>query len=345
MAVAKSAKPVALTEEHYQSRSLTQDALYRLFRNKGAVVAIFIIAFMLILALGADLFVQWGWIDHYTTQHRGSSQAEPLTCSTDLDKDGDGVPDATQFCFLMGADLLGRDRVSRAVYGARVSLAVGIVGSTVSLLIGTLYGVISGFLGGQVDNLMMRFVDFVYGIPSLPLIIIIQVYFRGLREHAAEVGGFGEFIVNIDRSMGGLFFLFIVLGMLSWIGMARLARGQVLAYKQKEFVEAARAVGASSRRIIFTHLLPNIIGPLVVVEAMAIPGYIFSEAILSFLGLGVQPPMPSWGALVVSGVGAMMVRPYAILLPAAALSITTLAFNFLGDGLRDALDPRMRGES
>ncbi len=348
MAVSDSARPVGLAEEeHYQSHSLWYDAFTRLLRNRAAVLGLIIIAILVVIALTADLMNQWGWIDHYGRQHRGSSLADPLECSVDVDKDGDGVPDPIQFCFLLGADRLGRDLLSRTLYGARISLAVGVVGALVSLLVGIVYGVISGFYGGRVDQLMMRFVDFLYGIPILPLIIIMQVYFRALRENADKVGGLGETMVNIDNSMGGLFFLFIALGMLNWIGMARLARGQVLSYKEKEFVEAARSIGASNRRIIFTHLLPNVIGPLIVVEAMAIPGYIFTEAFLSFLGLGVNPPMPSWGALITDAIneGAIRFRTHLLLVPGFALSITTLAFNFLGDGLRDALDPRMRGEA
>ncbi len=347
MAVSDSAKPLVLAEEeHYPSRSLFQDSMRRLFRNRAAVVSIVIIGFLAVLALTADILQGAGVIDNYATQHRGSSLAEPLTCAVDGDKDGDGVPDPVQFCFLFGADRLGRDLFSRVVYGARVSLLVAVVGATISLSIGTVYGVVSGFYGGKIDNGMMRLVDFLYGIPMLPLIIIMQVYFRGLREHADQVGGLGLTMVRIDQSMGGLFFLFIALGLLNWIGMARMARGQVLSYKQKEFVEAARSIGAGDRRIIFTHLLPNIIGPLIVAEALAIPGYIFTEAMLSFLGLGVNPPTPSWGALITNAIdeGAIKFRTHLLLIPAFALSVTTLAFNFFGDGLRDALDPRMAGE-
>ena len=345
MAVADSAKPVRLTDEVYKSRSLTQDAFLRLLGNRMSVVALIIIFTLTFVAATADIMANAGLIDNYARQHRGSSLADPLSCSVDIDANRDGVPDTLQFCFLFGTDRLGRDILSRTIYGTRVSLLVGLVGSSVSLTIGTVFGVVSGYYGGRIDQFMMRFIDFLYGIPTLPLIIILQVYFRGLREYADQVGGLGATMVAIDNSMGGLFFLFIALGLLSWIGMARLARGQVLSYKQKEFVEAARAVGASDSRIIFTHLLPNVIGPLIVVEAMAIPGYIFTEATLSFLGLGVNPPVASWGAMITDAVvneGAIKFHTHLLLVPAFALSITTLAFNFLGDGLRDALDPRMK---
>jgi oligopeptide transport system permease protein len=344
MAVADNAKPVRLAHEEYKPRSLTQDAIGRLLRNRMSVLALIIIAGLILVAITADMMASAGLIDNYARQHRGSSLADPLSCSVDIDANKDGVPDALQFCFLFGTDRLGRDILSRTIYGTRVSLLVGLVGSSVSLTVGTVFGVISGYYGGRVDQFMMRFIDFLYGIPTLPLIIILQVYFRGLREHADQVGGLGQTVVNIDNSMGGLFFLFIALGMLNWIGMARLARGQVLSYKQKEFVEAARAVGSSDSRIIFVHLLPNVIGPLIVVEAMAIPGYIFTEAILSFLGLGVNPPVSSWGAMITDAIneGAIKFHTHLLLVPGIALSITTLAFNFLGDGLRDALDPRMK---
>jgi ABC-type dipeptide/oligopeptide/nickel transport system permease subunit len=204
---------------------------------------------------------------------------------------------------------------------------------------------IAGFYGGRIDNIMMRFIDLLYGLPSLPIIILMQAFFKALSNDVDRVGPLGRALVDIDNSFGGLFFVFIVIGLLGWIGMARLTRAQMLSYKQKEFVEAARAIGARDRRIILTHLLPNIIGPLVVVECLSIPGYIFTEASLSYLNLGINPPTASWGQMISDAQAAGFTsRPFLVLAPSIALAFTVLAFNFLGDGLRDALDPRLRGE-
>jgi ABC-type dipeptide/oligopeptide/nickel transport system permease subunit len=244
--------------------------------------------------------------------------------------------------YLLGADRFGRDMLSRTIYGARVSLSVAFMGSMISLAIGLIYGLVSGFFGGTVDNVMMRIVDIIYGFPFLIFVILLQVYFKAV----ANRGGGGIIaapVVALDRQMGGMLFIFIALGALSWIGMARIARGQVLSYKEMEFIEGARMIGASDMRIIFRHLLPNILGPCIVSETMAIPGYIFTEAFLSFIGLGVNAPTPSWGIMINEGYRAMRSHPHVLLPPAIALVLTTLAFNFLGDGLRDAFDPRMKG--
>ena len=232
--------------------------------------------------------------------------------------------------------------LSRTIYGARVSLSVAIAGSMISLAIGLIYGLVSGFFGGTVDNIMMRIVDIIYGFPFLIFVILLQVYFKAV----ANRGGGGIIaapVVALDRQLGGMLFIFIALGALSWIGMARIARGQVLSYKEMEFIEGAKMIGASNMRIVFRHLLPNILGPCIVAETMAIPGYIFTEAFLSFIGLGVNAPTPSWGIMVNEGYRSMRSHLHVLLPPAIALVMTTLAFNFLGDGLRDAFDPRMKG--
>jgi oligopeptide transport system permease protein len=243
--------------------------------------------------------------------------------------------------FLLGVDYLGRDILSRTIYAGRISLAVAVTAATVSLIVGLVYGLISGYASTRIDNLMMRFVDFLYGFPIIIFIIIMQVYFKALARHGTE--GIAGVLIDLDQAMGGIFFLFIAIGLINWLGMARIARGQTLSLKSKEFVEAARAVGATDRQIIFKHLLPNIIGPLIVYETLQIPGYIFLESFLSFIGLGVNPPTPSWGIMISETYSALRTFPHEVFVPGAALTLTTLAFNFLGDGLRDAFDPRLRG--
>jgi len=193
-----------------------------------------------------------------------------------------------------------------------------------------------------VDNVMMRTVDFLYAFPFLVVVILLQTYFKAIARQSEGGEGLGLVLINLNKDMGGLLFLFIAIGLINWLGMARIARGQVLSYKKKEFVEAARAVGANDTRILIKHLFPNILGPLIVAETLAIPGYIFTESFLSFIGLGVDAPTPSWGIMISEGVKGLRSYPNQILVPAVALSLTTLAFNFLGDGLRDAFDPRQK---
>jgi oligopeptide transport system permease protein len=230
--------------------------------------------------------------------------------------------------------------LARSVHGARVSLLVAIVASTVSLFLGTVYGVVSGYAGGRTDSVMMRIVDFIYGFPFLIVVILMQAYFKAQARQGASglMGG----MVAINNSMGGLFFMFIAIALVNWIGMARIARGQVLSQKKKEYVEAAESIGATDTSVMARHILPNILGPLIVAETLAIPGYIFTEAFLSFIGLGVDPPTPSWGIMISEAARGIRSYPNQVLVPAIMLSVTTLAFNFLGDGLRDAFDPRMK---
>jgi oligopeptide transport system permease protein len=221
--------------------------------------------------------------------------------------------------YLLGTDSLGRDMLTRLLYGGRISLLVAFTVTVSTLLIGVIYGGISGYYGGNTDVLMMRVVEILMAIPSVIYIILLMVYF-------------GKGIYNI----------LIAMALTSWLGMAQLVRGQVLGLKEQEFVLAAKSVGISPFKIILNHLLPNSIGPIIVSATLSIPGAIAGEAFMSFIGLGVSPPMPSWGILSNEGLGAIRSSPYQILLPSIAISLTMFAFNFLGDGLRDALDPKLR---
>jgi ABC-type dipeptide/oligopeptide/nickel transport system permease subunit len=382
MAVAEGAEPVSLEEEDESRRSNPWLDAWRLFRkNRASMVALMAIITIVFIATTASLWTSIGLLDEkggaasrHTINPANVEALDPYPDPGLCARDGQArnpywcgwlsdealvtvkdrfcfrpEPDVNQkqWCFLLGADSNGKDWLTQTVYGTQVSLSVGVVGATTSLILGLIYGMISGYFGGRIDNIMMRFVDFMYGFPTLVFIILMQVYFTEIaREYQDSArGGLVGFILDLNKDMGGLLFLFIALGVLNWIGMARHARGLVLSYRETEFVEAARAVGASNRRIIFVHLLPNIIGPLIVLETLAIPGYIFTEAFLSFIGLGVQPGTPSWGAMIseVRTRGGFFSNRHILLAPSIALVITTLSFNFLGDGLRDALDPRLRG--
>ncbi len=318
-----------------RQRSLWRDSLARLVRNRLALISGAVVIVLVLVAIFADKIAPYD----YATQNLEANNAVPSYLMWLMPKNAERYAKIDN-SYLLGADYLGRDLLSRTLYGTRVSLSIAVVASLVSLTVGTIYGTISGYVGGKVDNLMMRLVDFLYGFPFLIVVILLQTYFKAVARVGAE-GGFAKVLLDWNAKMGGMLLLFIAIGLVNWIGMARLARGQVLSYKEKEFVEAARAVGASHTRIIFRHLIPNVMGPLIVAETLAIPGYIFTEAFLSFIGLGVDPPTPSWGIMISEGVQNLRTYPLQILVPAAALSITTLAFNFLGDGLRDAFDPRM----
>lgn len=243
----------------------------------------------------------------------------------------------------LGADSLGRDLLSRILYGGRVSLLVAFVGPLVSILVGLAVGMAAGYFGGTLDNVLMRVVDLMYAFPTLLLIILLMTFFRTSFSNP-EPGSFQYAVGQVDLATGGMLFIFVGIGLTSWMQMARLVRGQVLSARENEYIEAARAIGVGNAAIMFKHILPNIMGPLIVAETLTIPTYISYEAFLSFIGLGVNPPTPSWGGMIAEGARGIASYPYQAIFPAIALFLVMFAFNFLGDGLRDALDPRMRGQ-
>jgi oligopeptide transport system permease protein len=217
----------------------------------------------------------------------------------------------------LGTDALGRDQLTRLLYGGRVSLMVGIVATGVALVIGVTYGAISGFYGGLVDVVMMRTVDIIYALPFTIFVILLMVFFgRDIR------------------------LMFVAIGAVEWLTMARIVRGQVQSLQKQEFIEAARALGLRRRRIIFVHMLPNVLGPIIVYATLTVPAVMLLEAFLSFLGLGVQPPMSSWGLMIKDGADRMEECPWLLVAPGVTLALTLFCLNFLGDGLRDALDVR-----
>jgi oligopeptide transport system permease protein len=295
-----------------------RSAWRRLARNPLALTSLVVIAALVVVALLADVLAPYPFAYQDTRIARqGPSAAHWL-----------------------GTDELGRDMLSRLMHGARISLTVGIVAQALILLIGVPVGAAAGYFGGWVDTLLSRTIDVMYSFPDLLLIIVVMTSLRAvLRSESA--GAIGV-LAGLDAGFGGLLGVFISLALVSWLTVARLVRGQILALREREFVEAARAAGATSGRILARHLLPNSLAVVVVAATFGVPRAIIVEAALSFIGLGVQPPMTSWGAMILSGANAARAGvPHLLVGPAGALALTVLAYNFLGDGLRDALDPWM----
>ncbi len=307
------------------SRSLGQEAWSRLIRNRAAVIGMFIIAFFVFLALFASVIAP----QNPLKINDGKRFLPPpfyTTGSTDT------KPDSKH---LLGTDSLGRDVLSRVIYGSRVSMVVGFIPTTIILVMGTVIGMLAGYIGGRWDNILMRVTDVIYAFPDLLFFIIVMVALRDS---------------FLGQLMNGLILLFAALAIVNWVGVARLVRGQVLSIKEKEYIEAARCIGVKDVRIMFRHILPNSLGPLIVSAAFSIPGLIITEAILGYLGIGLRPAtdpasffITSWGALMLDGQSAINAQPFLLLSPALCVALIVLAFTFLGDGLRDALDPRMRG--
>jgi oligopeptide transport system permease protein len=293
-----------------EGQSLTEEAWQQLRKNKVAIVSLVVIVVICAVAVLAP------WISPYPFDEQYLDQ----------------VLNPPSWHHWLGTDSLGRDMLSRLIYGARISMAVGVITAVISFVIGTAYGAVSGWFGGSVDSVMMRFVDIMNSIPSLVLLILVKLIFDS---------------VNIidNPELKALVGMLLALSLVSWVELARVVRGQVLQVKQMSFVEAARSMGASSFRQVTQHILPNIAGPVIVLLTFQIPSNILSESFLSFLGLGLQPPFSSWGVLANDGWRSIKSYPHLMISPGVAIFVAMLAFNLLGDGLRDAVDPQMRGRS
>ncbi len=277
------------------SASLWSDALYRLTRNKAAMVGGSILVILILCAIAAP------WIAPYPYAYQ--------------DLDLGAAPPSAQH--ILGTDILGRDLFSRILYGARASLLVGFVATGVALVIGVSWGIVAGFFGGKIDSVMMRIVDILYGLPFIIFVILLMVIFGS-----------------------NLWLLFGAIGAVEWLTMSRIVRGQVIGLKNQEFVLAAKAMGVSNFSMFRRHLLPNILGPIAVYATLTIPQVMLLESFLSFLGLGIQPPMSSWGTLIKDGVESMEEYSWLLVYPGITFTVTLFALNFFGDGLRDALDPK-----
>lgn len=316
-----------------KSVNFWKDGLRRLKKNKIAMVSLIVIILVLIYAFIIPQFYPYA----YEQQIRGSENLAPMEYSEEelaLKTEGESV-----FPHILGTDALGRDTMVRLMIGSRVSLLVGIVASALILLIGSAYGAIAGYFGGKADMIMMRLVDVIYTVPDILIIILLMVTLKYPMQNIANtVPGF-EWINIVGV---GLLSIFIVFALLYWVGMARIVRSQILMLKEQEYVTAARALGASHGRIIKKHLLTNCMGTLIVTTTLQIPAAIFTESFLSFIGIGVAAPMPSLGSMASLAIGGITSYPYRLLAPAIMISFIILAFNLLGDGLRDAFDPKLK---
>lgn len=282
-----------------KGRSLWEDAWRRFKRNKAALISMLLLLAIAAFVIVVPMVAPFG----YEETDWGNMQAAPSLASKHY----------------LGTDALGRDLLTRVAVGGRISLMVGLAGALVAVVFGTVYGAVSGYLGGKVDMLMMRFLEILNAFPFMFFVILLVTFF-------------GRQLV----------FIFVAIGLVSWLDVARIVRGQTLSLKRKEFIEAAHVGGVSGRHIVMRHIVPNVLGVVVVYASLLVPSMILFESFLSFLGLGVQEPMTSWGAMLQEGAQTMQVAVWQLLVPASFLVITLFCFNFIGDGLRDALDPKDR---
>jgi oligopeptide transport system permease protein len=312
---ARTTTAVPGTVEARRSTGIWRDAFGRLAKNRLAILGLLFVIFLAFLGIFGPRLAPWPY-DSQDTAALIENNFLPL------------VPFQNP-AHPLGTDALGQDIMSRLMDGAQISLSVALVVQFVVLLLGLPIGAIAGWFGGRIDTYLMRVTDVMYAFPDLLLIILMSVAFRDT--------AFG-------RLYSGLFLVFVAIGLTSWVTVARLVRGQLLSLKEMEFVEAARALGVRDRNIVMRHLLPNAIGPIIVAVTLGVPGAILAEATLAYLGVGVQPPRASWGSLIAAGQQSVRSAPHLVYLPGLMIALALISFTFLGDGLRDALDPKLKGK-
>ena len=304
---AKVAKPVA-------APGPWREAFGRLIRNKLAIVGLILVILLLFCGIFGPFIAPWPYQvqDLAAVQANGNRPLPPLSPN-----------------HILGTDQLGRDLLSRLLDGARISITVAFVVQAVIIFIGVPVGALAGWFGGRTDNALMRLTDVIYAFPDILFIILLSVAFRD---------------TVVGQSLDGLLLVFVAIGLVGWVTVARLTRGQMLALKETEFVEAARAIGVSDRKIVTRHLLPNGMGPIIVAITLGIPVAILAEATLAYIGIGVQPPRASWGSLISERQKFIRSEPHLVVFPAVFIALALIGFTFLGDGLRDALDPKLKGK-
>ena len=287
--------------------SLWRDGVRRLRRNKLAMAGGVVIVMLSVIAIFADALAPLPYTKtNFGRLNEGPTRTYPL-----------------------GTDQLGRDLLSRLLDGARISVTVAFVVQAVIIFLGVPIGAIAGWFGGRTDNLLMRVTDVIYAFPDILFIILLSVAFRE---------------TVFGQALDGLLLVFVAIGLVGWVTVARLTRGQMLALKETEFVEAAKAIGVSDRKIVMRHLLPNGMGPIIVAITLGVPVAILAEATLAYIGIGVQPPRASWGSLIADGQKFVRAEPHLVVFPAICIALALIGFTFLGDGLRDALDPKLKGK-
>ncbi|HNY00574.1 MAG TPA: ABC transporter permease [Oscillospiraceae bacterium] len=333
-------EPATDEEKHQQdvmSQSTTffKDGMRKLRKNPLAMASIIILVLIILIIIFAPMIVPYGYTEINTVNGVRDKSAKNLAPFTYSEMEQESIANGgTRFPHIFGTDEQCRDYFMRVVYGTRVSLCVGFFASIIVLIIGMIYGSISGYVGGRTDLIMMRIVDVIYSLPDMLMVILLSVVFKEILSFKS-----GTLLASLGSNMVSLF---IVFGLLYWVGMARLIRGQILTIKENDYVLAAKAVGAKSSRIIKRHILPNCLSVIIISTALQIPSAIFTESYLSFVGLGVSAPMPSLGSLANTAREGLQSYPYKLVFPALVICLIVLSLNLLGDGMRDAFDPKLK---